>query len=118
MRQSDAFKSTGYTLPEAATLLGVSVKYIRKLRDEGRITIMRVAGRLRVPVSEVQKFLAENRFIEKGKTAKEIAVMVGCSAATIRRRCPRSRLAIKTRKGWRVARDKVIQFISILSKEA
>ncbi len=118
MNLGGAIRTAGYPLAEAASLLGIKPKSIIKLREEGKISLFKVAGRLRVPVYEVRRRQNEDIFIARGKSPSEIAQIMNCSSATVRRACQNSRLARKTRKGWRVAPEKLEEFIIHLAKEA
>ncbi len=46
---------------DAAQRLGVSVSTVRRMRRDREIVTVRVRGAVRVPLSDVQRYLAANR---------------------------------------------------------
>lgn len=49
------------TSPEVAELLGVTERQVRRFRESGRLRFVRVGGRVRFEVSELDRFVAAGR---------------------------------------------------------
>jgi excisionase family DNA binding protein len=46
-----------WELPDAATLLSVSVRHLRRLIDKGKVKPIRVGGRVLIPANEMERLV-------------------------------------------------------------
>ena len=50
-----------YSVPEAAAYLGTSVRFIRRLRTEGRIPVVKLGKHIRIDSNDLDAYITASR---------------------------------------------------------